>query len=68
MILYTTHCPKCNILKMKLQDKDIMFTEVTDIEVMESKGIRSVPVLEDDNGIMMDFMSAVKFVSAFQSP
>jgi glutaredoxin-related protein len=57
IILYTTHCPKCEILKKKLTQKDIQFEEVTDMEVMMAKGFMAAPMLEVD-GEVMDFAKA----------
>jgi glutaredoxin-related protein len=50
--LYTTHCPKCNVLTTKLNQKEIKYKEITDIEIMKSKGYVQVPVLEVDNKAM----------------
>lgn len=60
--LYSTHCPKCNVLEKKLKQKDISYEEVNDIEIMKEKGYLSVPVLEVD-GIGMDFKEAVDWVN-----
>lgn len=61
IILYSTHCPQCEILEDKLQTKNIQYTEVTDISLMLNKGIKNVPVLEV-NGKMMDFLKACEWV------
>ena len=50
--LYTTHCPKCNILAKKLKQKKIPYTECVDIDIMRSMGITTVPVLELNNNVM----------------
>lgn len=60
-ILYSTHCPKCNVLKEKLDAAQIPYCEVDDTEVMTQKGIDTVPVLEV-NGIMMSFATAVEWI------
>lgn len=53
MTLYTTeHCPRCKVLKMKLQAKNIAYVEISDVDVMTAKGIKSVPVLEVDDKLM----------------
>lgn len=64
VVLYSTHCPKCNVLTTKLNSKNVQYTEVTDINVMESKGIKSVPMLEVDSQ-MMDFKKAVDWIKDF---
>ena len=62
IILYTTHCPKCNILKAKLDEKNISYTEITDINLMRTKKILMAPVLEI-NGEILDFKPAVDWVN-----
>lgn len=64
--LYTTGCPKCKILEMKLKQKNINYNEISDIEVLKAKNLFSVPVLEVD-GEYYDFASAVAFVNNFQN-
>ena len=46
--LYTTHCPRCMVLEKKLNAKNIDYVENTDVDLMISKGIMSVPVLKVD--------------------
>lgn len=61
VMLYSTHCPQCEILEEKLQTKNIPYTEVNDVTLMLNKGIKNVPVLEV-NGEMMDFLKACEWV------
>ena len=61
-ILYTTHCPKCNVLEKKLKNKNIEFEICEDIDLMLSKGIQQAPYLEVDNELM-DFSKAIKWVN-----
>lgn len=62
IILYSTNCPKCNVLEKKLQSKNIDFEICNDVDLMLSKGIQQAPYLEvDDN--LMDFTKAVKWVN-----
>jgi glutaredoxin len=62
IILYSTGCPKCKILKKKLEDKNIDYVENDDIETMISLGIEQVPVLSVDNKLFQ-FAEAVKWVN-----
>ena len=59
VILYSTGCPKCKVLKIKLDELKIEYTENNSVEDMEKLGIMSVPVLSID-GKMYDFLEAVK--------
>lgn len=61
-ILYTTHCPKCNVLETKLKSKNIEFEICEDVDLMLSKGIQQAPYLEVDNELM-NFSKAVKWVN-----
>ena len=59
--LYSTGCPKCKVLKMKLQKKGIEYEENTDVEEMLAMGLKSAPVLRvDDN--LLPFEKAVRWV------
>ena len=63
VILYSTGCPKCKVLKAKLDSKEISYDIISDTSVMINKGIETVPVLEV-NGNMMDFKTAVDWINA----
>lgn len=60
--LYSTHCPKCNILSQKLKSLNIKYNEINDINIMIDKGFVSAPMLEVDNEIM-DFTNAIKWIN-----
>lgn len=63
VILYSTHCPKCNVLEKKLKQKNIPYEEINDIEIMKEKGYLSVPVLEVDD-VSMDFKTASDWINS----
>lgn len=63
IILYTTHCPKCKVLTMKLDKKGLNYTEVEDVNTMLAKGIKTAPYLEVDNELM-NFTQAIAWVNA----
>lgn len=62
-IFSTETCPRCNILKEKMKDKNIDFIENRDIEEMEKLGIMSVPVLRKD-GELLDFGKAISWINS----
>ena len=62
IILYSTGCPKCEVLKKKLTEKDIPYTENKSVDEMLALGIMQVPVL-GNNGVLMDFKTAVEWVN-----
>lgn len=50
--LYSTHCPRCRVLEDKLEDKDIKYTVVTDVEEMSKLNIMSIPMLKVDDELL----------------
>ena len=61
VILYEHGCPRCKVLKSKLDQKGIKDEDISDVEVMKSKGFQEAPKL-DVNGVVMDFKEAVKWI------
>lgn len=61
--MYSTGCPKCVILKNKLDKKKIVYEENNSVEEMSKIGIKSVPALLVD-GKLLDFSAAVKWVNS----
>lgn len=64
--LYSTHCPRCNIIEKKLKSRNVEYKEVNDVEVMSGKGITMVPMLEVDGNIM-DFKSANDWLNSLEA-
>lgn len=62
IVLYSTNCPKCNVLEKKLQDKKIDFVIENNVDKIVEKGFMSAPVLEVD-GSFMDFKKAIDWIS-----
>jgi glutaredoxin len=64
LVLYTkVTCQRCDVLKAKLKAKNIEFIEVSDIDVMEAKGITFVPMLEVD-GELLNLTKANDFINS----
>ena len=61
VILYEHGCPRCKVLKMKLDKSGIPYEDVTDVEVMKAKGFSEAPKLEVD-GVVMGFKDAVDWL------
>lgn len=55
-------CPKCRVLKMKLEQKGIEYKECQDMEKMIGMGFMSLPMLEID-GKILTFEEAVKYIN-----
>lgn len=62
IILYSNGCPRCCVLKQKLDAKAISYTEESSVEVMLSMGVQYVPVLSVD-GELLAFPQAVEWVN-----
>ena len=60
-VLYSTGCPKCKILKKKLDEKGVEYSEVNDVDAMLALDIDAVPVLIDGNN-RMEFKEALDWV------
>ena len=63
IILYSTGCPMCNVLKSKLSAKGIEYAEHNDVDEMLELGLMQVPVLCVD-GQMLQFPDAVRWVNS----
>lgn len=67
MILYTTPtCPKCKVVKMKLDQAGLEYTVNQDIDAMQALGISSVPVLQHE-GSLLAFNDIIKFIKEKES-
>ena len=63
IILYSTGCPKCEILKKKMGEKNISYTEINDIDIMNEKNITFVPMLEIE-GKLLNYKESVGFINS----
>ena len=63
IILYSTHCPQCRALEMKLNKANIEYEVCNDVELIKKMGFQAVPVLETPEGIF-HFSEAVKWVNS----
>lgn len=62
--IYTTDtCPRCKVLKTKMDAKGIPYKLITDIKEMKSLGIMSVPYMQVDDGELMDFAKANAWIN-----
>lgn len=67
MVLYTTStCPKCKVIKMKLEKAGLAYDSCEDMTIMEPLGIKSVPQLQLDNGQLLDFNAIVSFLRTLE--
>ena len=62
IVLYSTGCPRCKVLKKKLNEKNIAYTENCSVDEMLSLGITQVPMLDVD-GNLMDYSKAMQWAN-----
>ena len=60
--MYSTGCPKCSVLKKKLDSKGIDYTENNSVEDMLELGIRSAPSLLVGEKLL-NFTDAIAWVN-----
>ena len=59
--LYSTGCPKCKVLKRKLEDLSIDFRILYDMDRLLELGFMEAPVLQVD-GQYLNFSKAIKWI------
>lgn len=64
VIVYTTHCPQCEVLEKKLKAKNIAFTENTNKDEMLQLGFTSVPMVKVEDKILA-YAEAIKWINSF---
>lgn len=60
--LYTTHCPRCRVLKAKLDSENIDYEVVEGEEAIREKGFVTTPLLEVDDKVLT-FAEAMQWVN-----
>ncbi len=61
IILYSTGCPKCKVLKSKLDENGVSYIECNDIDEMKRLGLLESPALSVD-GEMLGFYDAINWM------
>lgn len=63
IVLYSNNCPKCKIIKDKLDTKKIKYTLVDDEKILLEKGFDFMPVLEVDGQLMTSMMNINDYIN-----
>ena len=63
IIMYTTGCPHCKTLASRLEANNIPYEPCSDMDIMRDKGFSAVPMLELEDGTIMNFTEALKWVN-----
>lgn len=61
IILYTSHCPKCKVLRTKLDNAGITYDVFDDVDKMIEMGMTTVPILCVD-GWNMTYSESIKWI------
>lgn len=61
VVMYSTHCPKCKVLAMKLAQKGIEFEEIDNLDEMRRVGLKSAPALRIEGNIL-GFNEAIEWL------
>lgn len=65
--LYSTYCPRCCVLKEKLDSKNIHYELNTNTQEMISLGLVNAPALQLEDGTLLDFGQAVKWIGGYNA-
>lgn len=49
---YTIDCPACNILEQRLNNANIAYEKINDVNIIQKEGIFQLPVLKVDNELL----------------
>lgn len=67
MIVYSnSSCPKCKVLKMKMDKANLTYDVNENVEEMQELGIKSLPYLQLDDGTLLNFGEAVKHIKTLE--
>ena len=63
--LYSTGCPRCKVLKAKLEQKGIEYKVIDSEEIMRELGMTEVPMLvtDDETPFVLNFQQAIGWVN-----
>lgn len=61
VVLYTNHCPCCEVLEVKLKAAGIRYRVVDDTRLMLEMGLTTMPMLQTDD-MMMNYPAALKWL------
>ena len=63
--LYSTeYCPRCKMLKERLNNKNIEFKENQNEEEMQELGFTTIPMIRTDSGELLDFGKAITWINS----
>ena len=61
VVLYTNHCPCCEVLESRMKAAGIRYRAVDDVRMMLEMGLITMPMLETKD-MMMNYPAALKWL------
>lgn len=61
----TSGCPMCDMLKEELEEHNIQFENIMDLDILKNKQITHVPILELEDGSLLKLHEALKWVNNY---
>ena len=65
-VFSSSTCPKCKVLKMKLDKAGVDYQANENIEDAMALGIKTLPYIQLDDGTLLDFGEAVKYLKILE--
>lgn len=65
IILFSTGCPRCKVLKQELERRSIHYTENNSVAEMLAIGIEKVPVISVDGKLYL-YNDALEYISKLE--
>lgn len=66
-VFSSSTCPKCKVLKFKMDKAGMEYEVNENIEDMKALGIKTIPMLQLSNGELLDFGAAIAFVKDMEA-
>lgn len=67
IVLYSNHCPCCEVLKVRLDEASVSYTINSNTNEMLAQGITHLPMLSVD-GNMMNYPAALAWLNERTNP
>lgn len=66
IIIFSNGCPRCEVLKTKMDNANLNYKTSTDFQEIIDRGFETLPVLKVNNEYL-DFVGAVKWINNLNS-
>ena len=66
-VFSSSTCPKCKVLKMKLDKAGIEYTVNENMDDAIALGLKSFPYIQFENGKLLDFSASIAWVKDMEA-